>query len=88
MPVIIGAAEYPSEICQKLAEVCDLTTVDAASLAAEAGSIKAVNVVLIGVMATSTDISYKEWINTIKTTVPPKFVDMNVKAFELGYNLK
>ena len=44
MPVIIGAAEYPSEICQKLAEVCDLTTVDAASLAAEAGSIKAVNV--------------------------------------------
>ncbi len=88
MPVIIGAAEYPSEICQKLSEVCDLTTVDAASLAAEAGSIKAVNVVLIGVMATSTDIPYEDWIETIKNTVPAKFVDMNVKAFELGYNLK
>ena len=88
MPVITGAAEYPQGICEKLAAACDLTTVDAAALAAEAGSIKAVNVVLIGVMATSTDIPYEDWIATIRSTVPPKFVDMNVKAFDLGYHLK
>lgn len=87
MPVIIGAMDYPENICEKLSAVCDLTTVDAAALASEAGSIKAVNVVLIGVMATSTDIPYEEWIETIKSTVPPKFVELNVKAFELGYNL-
>lgn len=87
MPVIIGAAEYPENICEKLQKVCDLTTVDAASLATKAGSIKAVNVVLIGVMATSTDIPYEDWIETIQNTVPPKFVELNVKAFELGYNL-
>ncbi len=87
MPVIIGAAEYPENICEKLQKVCDLTTVDAASLAAQAGSIKAVNVVLIGVMATSTDIPYEDWIETIRNTVPPKFVDLNIKAFDLGYNL-
>lgn len=87
MPVIIGAAEYPENICEKLQKVCDLTTVDAASLATEAGSIKAVNVVLIGVMATSTDIPYEEWIKTIRNTVPPKFVELNIKAFDLGYNL-
>ena len=52
------------------------------------GSLKAVNVVLIGVMATSTDIPYENWIATIRSTVPPKFVELNVKAFDLGYHLK
>lgn len=87
MPVIIGAMDYPENICEKLSAACDLTTVNAAELASQAGSIKAVNVVLIGVMATSTDIPYEEWIETIKATVPPKFVELNLKAFDLGYNL-
>ena len=49
--------------------------------------MKAVNVVLIGVMAKSTDIPYEKWVNTIKTTVPEKFLDVNLKAFDMGYNL-
>ena len=57
------------------------------SLAKEAGNIKAVNVVLIGVMAKNTDIAYEKWIDTIKSTVPEKFLDVNLKAFDLGYNL-
>lgn len=88
MPVITGAAKYPENICDKLNNLCDnVTTVNAAELAEEAGNLKAVNVVLIGVMATSTDISYEDWINTIRNTVPPKFVELNIKAFDLGYNL-
>ncbi|MBQ7793243.1 MAG: indolepyruvate oxidoreductase subunit beta [Clostridia bacterium] len=87
MPVIIGAAEYPENILDKIAKEVDLTAVDALSLAEQAGNFKAVNVVLIGVMAKSTDIPYENWIETIKTTVPPKFLDVNLKAFDLGYNL-
>ena len=87
MPVITGAAEYPADILSKLSAKADTTAVDALALAAEAGSIKAVNVVLIGVMAKSTNIPYEVWIETIRTTVPPKFLDINLKAFELGYNL-
>lgn len=87
MPVIIGAAQYPADIDKKLADKLSLIKVDATSLAKEAGNIKAVNVVLMGVMAKSTDISYDKWVETIKTTVPPKFLDVNLKAFELGYNL-
>ena len=87
MPVIIGAAEYPADIDKKLADKLNLTKVDATTLAKEAGNIKAVNVVLMGVMAKSTDISYEKWVETIKTTVPSKFLDVNLKAFELGYNL-
>ena len=87
MPVITGAAEYPADILQKLGAVVDLTAVDALALAREAGNAKAVNVVLIGVMAKNTEIPYEEWVETIKTTVPPKFLEVNLKAFDLGYNL-
>ena len=87
MPVITGAAEYPADIEGKLSAVCDTTVVDALSAAKEAGNIKAVNVVLIGVMAKTTDIPYEKWVETIKSTVPPKFLEVNLKAFELGYNL-
>ena len=52
------------------------------------GNIKAVNVVLLGVMAKKMDISYDKWIEAIKSTVPAKLLDINLKAFELGYNSK
>ncbi|MBR4720341.1 MAG: indolepyruvate oxidoreductase subunit beta [Clostridia bacterium] len=87
MPVITGAMEYPQTIEKTLSEKVDVQFVDALSLAEKAGNFKAVNVVLIGVMAKSTDIPYEKWIETIKTTVPPKFLEVNLKAFELGYNL-
>ena len=87
MPVITGAAEYPEKIDEKIASKADLKLIDALSLAKQAGNIKAVNVVLIGVMAKSTDIAYEKWIETIKTTVPEKFLEVNLKAFDLGYNI-
>jgi len=87
MPVITGAAEYPENIEDKLTDACDTALVDALSLAEKAGNSKAVNVVLIGVMASKTDIPYENWIEVIKTTVPPKFLEVNLKAFELGYNI-
>ena len=87
MPVITGAMQYPENIEEKLAEKINLVKVDALDKAKEAGNIKAVNVVLIGVMAKNTDIAYEKWIETIKTTVPEKFLEANLKAFDLGYNL-
>ncbi len=86
MPVITGAAEYPADIVEKLSAVAETLPIDALSLAKEAGNIKAVNVVLIGVMAKSTDIPYENWINALKSTVPEKLLDVNLKAFDLGYN--
>lgn len=87
MPVITGAADYPENIVKKLSEVADVTALDALLAAESAGSPKAVNVVLIGVLAKSTDIPYAAWVNTVKETVPEKFREVNLKAFDLGYNL-
>ena len=87
MPVITGAMQYPENIEDKLSKKVNLVTADALTLAEKAGNIKAVNVVLIGVLAKSTDIAYEKWIDAIKSTVPEKFLEVNLKAFELGYNL-
>lgn len=86
MPVITGAAEYPDGLVADIAAKAKVIAIDALSLSLEAGSAKAVNVVLIGVLARSSDISKEVWIQTIKDTVPAKFLDLNLKAFELGYN--
>lgn len=85
MPVITGAA-YPAALLEKIeAAGVRLTAVDALRLAEEAGSQKAVNVVLIGAMASSLDIPEESWLSAIEKTVPAKFLDMNKRAFALGY---
>ncbi|MBQ1552916.1 MAG: indolepyruvate oxidoreductase subunit beta [Clostridia bacterium] len=86
MPVITGAAKYPDGIDAAIrAAGADLTLLDALSLAVAAGSAKAVNVVLVGVAARQTDIPKEVWLESVRETVPPKFLEMNLKAFELGY---
>lgn len=87
MPVVIGTAQYPDGVLQSIrATGADLTEIDALSLAVKAGSPKAVNVVLIGVMASHMDIDYAVWENAIRATVPEKFLELNLKAFEYGYH--
>lgn len=86
MPVVMGAAEYPQDILEAIrAKGVKLVAVDALSMAVEAGSSKAVNVALIGVMARNMDLEKQVWKDTIAATVPAKFLELNEKAFELGY---
>lgn len=89
MPVITGAAEYPAELDGKMkAAGIDLDAFDALSLAEEAGSSKAVNIVLIGRLSNYFDASIDEWMQAIEQSVPEKFLEMNKKAFNLGRNSK
>ena len=87
MPVIIGAAEYPAGVLDELsAKGLSVDALDALTLAREAGSAKAVNIVLMGRAAKYFDIPYERWIAAIENTVALKFVEMNKKAFDLGFN--
>lgn len=86
MPVMIGASEYPEDILDELtAKGVDVDAIDALTLAQQAGSAKAVNIVLMGRLARSFDIPYEHWTDALKATVAPRFVEMNLKAFEAGY---
>ncbi|HHW00077.1 MAG TPA: indolepyruvate oxidoreductase subunit beta [Clostridiaceae bacterium] len=89
MPVIIGKAKYPEKIIEKIKENCRKTiVVDALSIAKKCGNIKTVNTVLLGVLAKSTQIEKEVWLESLKETVPSKFLDVNLKAFEEGYSLQ
>ena len=85
MPVITGVAEYPENLEAKIkAAGIDIVTIDALKLAEKAGSSKAVNIVLMGKLSKYFDFTPEEWQEAIEKSVPPKFLELNKKAFELG----
>ena len=87
MPVIIGAAEYPENLVEKMQSAgIDVDAFDALSLAELAGSSKAVNIVLMGHMSRNFDFTEEEWMSALEQSVAPKFLEMNKKAFALGRN--
>lgn len=85
MPVITGAAAYPENLIAKLEEKgAVVDAMDCLTLAEEAGSSKAVNIVLMGRLSKYFDIPAEKWQQAIEALVPEKFRDVNLKAFELG----
>lgn len=87
MPVIIGAAAYPENLAEKMtAAGLSVDAIDALALAEEAGSSKAVNIVLMGRLSRYFDIPEEKWLEAIEASVPPKFLELNKKAFHLGRN--
>ena len=85
MPVIAGTAAYPADLVKKMKEKgAKVDAFDCLKLAEEAGTSKAVNLVLLGRISNHFDFSEEEWIKTIEEGVPAKFVEMNKKAFSLG----
>ncbi len=85
MPVIAGAAAYPENLVEKLGTLdIHVDAFDALSLAEEAGNSKAVNLVLMGRLARHFDFTKEEWMDAIEHSVPPKFLELNKKAFALG----
>ena len=85
MPVITGAAAYPDQLISKMQDGgYNVDAFDALSLANEAGSSKAVNIVLMGRLSHYFDIPDEAWQAALEACVPPKFLELNKKAFALG----
>ncbi|MCR5222172.1 MAG: indolepyruvate oxidoreductase subunit beta [Lachnospiraceae bacterium] len=85
MPVVMGAAEYPQNILEDLKKRCRLISIDAMSEAKKLGNPKVFNVIVLGVAAKHMDFSREEWQKVIENTVKPQFVEINKKAFDVGY---
>ncbi|EDM97445.1 indolepyruvate oxidoreductase subunit beta [Pseudoflavonifractor capillosus ATCC 29799] len=87
MPVITGAAEYPQDLVAKMtAAGARVDAMDALALAEQAGSSKAVNLVLMGRLSQYFDLPEEAWQQAITRSVPEKFLEMNRMAFHLGRN--
>ena len=85
MPVITGAAEYPADLAGKMAALdIKVDIMDALTLAEQAGSSKAVNLVLLGRLSRYFDFPEEAWQKAIDACVPEKFLELNRRAFALG----
>lgn len=85
MPVIIGKAKYPENIIKKIEDKqINISSIDALKIAKDSGNIKAVNMVLAGLMAAGTDIDKDVWLDAMKEVIPAKLLDVNLRAFEAG----
>ena len=88
MPVITGAAQYPTQLVEKIqAAGMDIDAFDALSLAEQAGSAKAVNIVLMGHLSRYFDFTEADWMEALENSVPAKYLQMNKTAFLLGRSL-
>lgn len=86
MPVIIGKAKYPENIIDNLKAGHSIYSFNALKIAGECGTIKAVNIVLLGAMAKLTRIDKQIFMDAIHEVVPSKVLEVNLKAFEQGYD--
>ncbi len=85
MPVVTGAAEYPADLVEKMKDAgAKVIAADALAIAREAGSEKAVNVALIGMAAHALGIDDETLREAVRISVPEKFLELNLKAFDLG----
>ena len=83
--VALGKAEYPLDIATKLnLRVDNVRIVEGLELAEQAGNSKAINTVLLGALSNTLAPAHEQWIAAIKSLVPERFQDVNLKAFELG----
>ncbi|OEF98236.1 indolepyruvate oxidoreductase subunit beta [Desulfuribacillus alkaliarsenatis] len=88
MPVIMGVADYPSEIIEKIDTLgLDVASVDALKIATECGTPKAANIVLMGYLAKQLPIAKEIWVGALEKIIPERFLELNKQAFEKGYQL-
>ena len=87
MPVVIGAAEYPENILENLKKDHKVYTVNATEEAKKLGNSRVFNLIVLGIAAQHMDFTKEQWYEVIEKTVPPKTIDINKKAFDVGYQL-
>ena len=76
MPVVIGAAEYPDHILEDLEKE-----------SRKLGNPRVFNLIVLGIAAQHMDFTKEQWYEVIEKTVPPKTIEINKKAFDVGYTI-
>ena len=80
-----AGVETTENIIENLEKQYKVLKIDAMDEALKLGNARTFNVIVLGMAARHMDFKKEDWIETIKETVPPKTVEINLKAFEKGY---
>jgi indolepyruvate ferredoxin oxidoreductase, beta subunit len=88
-PVETGLMEYPGDVEEWLESNYENSQLlDTTEAVKEAGSRKALNIIMLGALSNHLEFKKEEWENAIQSLVKEKFVEMNLKAFNIGRKLK
>lgn len=88
LPVLIGMEKYPEGLTDKLQNAVPKSKlVNANEIAASLGTAKMQNIVLLGLIVKSLDMTSYDWESTIKEYLPEKLQKMNIAAFKKGLEL-
>jgi indolepyruvate ferredoxin oxidoreductase beta subunit len=82
-----GQAQWPDDLdgtMQSAFSEGALELIPALQIARELGNVRAVNLVMIGALTRHTDIDDAIWRESIEALVKPRFLELNLKAFEAG----
>ena len=80
---------YPEDAVASLkSKVERVIALEADKIAGELGNPRLVNTILLGVMSNYLPFEKEAWLETLKSKVKAKFVDINLKAFETGREIK
>jgi indolepyruvate ferredoxin oxidoreductase beta subunit len=85
--VTAGKFDYPclEDLIAPLRRICkDVKPIDATGLAAKAGTALAMNVVMLGALSKYIPIKEELLLKALGEVVPPKFLDVNRRAFQIG----
>ena len=85
--VVTGVAAYPEDVIETLKEKRRAIVVEATAEAKKLGAPKAFNIIVLGAAAKHMGFEKEDWLRVIETTVPPKTIEVNKQAFEIGYAL-
>ena len=87
MSVAAGGAVYPENAVASMSAVFDTIVVPAAEIAAAAGSMRSMNVVLLGALVQAVgleEVPGVRWEDVIASLIPEKLLTVNLEAFRAG----
>jgi indolepyruvate ferredoxin oxidoreductase beta subunit len=86
MVTLNGKVPYPKDIVATLNEKVPTTLIEGTRLAEELGNAKAMNIIMLGALVKTLHLEHLDFEQSIKENVKPRFVELNLKAFEIGLN--
>ncbi|MGB9812143.1 MAG: indolepyruvate oxidoreductase subunit beta [Thermovenabulum sp.] len=86
--VLAGKEEYPQNIIEYIKNnIKNAIIIDAVSKAKELGDVRVQNIILTGALAKVMSFEKEKFLSVIKEVVPEKYKEINVRAFETGFEL-
>lgn len=83
-PILSGKVDYPQGLIELIESKVKTKVINAAEIADNLGNSRVMNVVLLGALIKSMDLTDIDWESVIKDIVKEKFVDINIKALHAG----